>query len=663
MATGWTSRTPFTYEIGYERDHIGNPEFTKLVAAGRPGLLHTGHDVPLNSATGNTIQFNPEDMRYISPEELPARIEELKGFVREMKQAGAEMVIPYIITMVIIGNPTTRTGFWQLYDRWEEYAQFGLGPKPETDPIHWLQSGPRPMHVPGVFAYETTISHPAVQRFLKVCVDLVAQCGYDGTFLDVNTMVGFSETDRQWFARYLRMRYTAEELSQLFAFSSEQDILLGHPGDGLLWVETQRFRAWAFGQLYATLTEAGRAHVPHFFVVPNLSPMSSIDIVYRRRNVGHTPTYTRAGCDMFMYEIMQQPGRFGVDRISSNTIEYKYALAHDVQGVVLLYYAGDRNGISLANAEAAAGGGGAFVQPGFREAETMRFWGEWFKRHRDRYDGLSSLHDVGIVFLADEMYWDNRPHVEAVYRLSQALSENHVLFDFIVDPAMAPDILRSFAAVIVPEAQHLSEAAMASLLRYAERGGRVIVVGRSGVSDEQGNKHGKTLREELAPTGKVMLWVDAVDALVPVRGKELFDLTEEQYNDMEIITALPDRVSSPQEAQEARNVPLVTALEVLTGRSLRFLSEGAPYTLRTTAFSDPTEHRTMVHLVNYDLPILGKQKSGTPIPAHDIRIRMPAKSARWWTPDGIDGEPLSVVGGEVTVPEVSIYAMVELHPE
>jgi len=660
MTATWTSRTPFTYEIGYERDHVGNPEFTRKVAAGKPGILHTGHDVPLNSATGNTVQFIPEGMRYISPEELPARIKELKAFVREMKEAGAEKVIPYIITMLIIGNPITRTGFWQLYDRWEEFADLGLGPKPETDPIHWLQSGPRPMRIPGVFAYETTISHPAVQRFLKVCVDLVARCGYDGTFLDVNTMVGFAETDRQWFAQYLRMRYTPEELVSLFAFSSEDDILLGHPGDGLLWVEMQRFRAWAFGQLYAMLTETGRQHVPGFFVVPNLSPMSTVDTLYRRRIVGHTPTYTRAGCGTFMYEIMQQPGRFGMDRIGDNIAEYRYALAHNVQGVVLLYYAGDPDGISLANAEAAAGGGGAFVQPGFDQAETMRFWGEWFKRHRERYDGLHSVHDVGVVFLADEMYWDNRSHIEAVYRLRQALSDNHILFDFIVDPGIPSEALGSFSVVIVPEVHHLPDEAVRNLVRYAERGGRVIVVGNSGAFNERGDGRDTALRAALAPTGNSTLWVDTVEALVRQRGKELFDLTEEEYNGIETIMALPDRVSSPEQAQQAREVPLVTALEVLAGRTLPVLAEDAPYTLRVSAFRDATNERTIVHLVNYDLPVLGKKRSGELIPARNIRVHIRAKTATWWTPDGVDGESLAVAGEEVVVPEVRIYAMLEL---
>lgn len=663
MGTIWTSRVPFTYEIGYETNHVGNPDFTRRVAAGRPGLLHTGHDVPLNSATGNTIQFTPHEMRYLSPEDIPARIEELRAFVQELHEAGARKVMPYIITMVFIGNPITRTGFWQLYDRWEEFAPLGLGPKPETDPIHWLQSGPRPMPHPGVFAYETTVCHPAVQRFLKVCVDLVAQCGYDGTFLDVNTMVGFSEADRRWFSEYLWQRYTPEELVSLFAFASPDDVLLGHPGDGLLWVETQRFRSWAFGQLFAMLRDAGRAHVPDFFVLPNNWPMCTVDAFYRRRLVGYDLTYLHNGCEMFMFEEMQQAGRFGADRICDHVFQYRFALAHGMQGVVLLYYANDADAIALANAEAAAGGGGAFVQCGFAQADAMRFWGEWFDRHAERCANLESVHDVALVFFVEQMYWENKQHIDAAFRVRQALSNNHILFDVLVEPYLTAESLASFDVVIVPEVHYLSDAAIKLLTDYVEGGGRLIVIGKSGAYDERGNSRPHPLREQIAPFGQAVLWVDNVNALVPSCGPELFDLTEEEFNSIETVLALPDRVSSAEEAQEAVRVPLVSALERLVGRSLPVLAEETPYTLRVSAFRDPRNDRRIVHLVNYDLPVHERGKSGPPCPARNVRLRMPAKSARWWTPEGIDGAPLTVKGGEVLVPEVQIYAMVELRGE
>jgi hypothetical protein len=157
-----------------------------------------------------------------------------------------------------------------------------------------------------------------------------------------------------------------------------------------------------------------------------------------------------------------------------------------------------------------------------------------------------------------------------------------------------------------------------------------------------------------------VLWVDSLEALVPTREGELYMLDEDSHNDIDLVLGLPDRVASVDEAQQARAVPLMAALDVHAGRQLSALAQPAPYTLRVSAFADQARNFTVVHLVNYDLPILGKGRSGEPIPARDVRLRLRARKARWWTPGGVDGEQLPVVDGEVTVPEVRIYAMVEL---
>jgi len=663
MAGIWTSSVPFTYEIGYASNKVGNREFYRDVAAGRPRLVHVGHDVPLNSATGNTIQFTPSAMRYIEPDQIPARIEELRAYVHALHEAGATTVIPYLITMLLIGSPMKRTGFWQLYDRWEEFASLGLGPKPETEPLEWLQSGPRPFpRLPDMFAYETTICHPAIRRFMDTCVDLVAQCGYDGTFLDVNTIVGWHEEDRKAFCGYLRTRYTEAELAELFCFPSYDEALLGHPGDGLLWFETQRFRSWAFGQMFVRLREIGRARMPSFFLLPNNSPLCTIAGFFARRDCGHEIGQWHAGCEIVMFEEMQQPGRFGMDRINDDIMQYRYALAHGMKGVLLLYNAKDADGIALANAEAAAGGGGAFVQAGYAEAAAMRFWGDWFDAHRPQLDGLVSLHDVGMVFFAEEMYWGNRKHVEAAFKLRQALCDSHILFDLVVEPHFTAEALRSFSVVIVPEVQCLSEAQVALLADYAAGGGGIVFVGPSGSMDERGRPRKTPLRERFAAYGDRVVWIGAYTDLVPSWGPDLFDFTEDEFNDLSFVLALPDRASSFHRAQEKRRAPLVALLEQLAGRRLRVLDDDAPFTLRASAFCDPASGRTIVHLVNYNLPVRGVGKSGRPIPARDIRIDISAVRARWWTPDGVEGEPLAIRDGAAVVPSMRIYAMVEIEP-
>lgn len=664
MPSVWTSSLPFTCEIGYQADHVESAQFIDLIRKARPGLAHVGHDTPLSSCLGATIQFQPKNVRYVSADQIPARIEQLRDYVRRVKEAGAGQIIPYICTMLMLGNPKTREGFWYLYDRWDEFGRYGFGPKPPDDPVEWSQSEPRllPENPEHFSVYEPSINHPGWRQFLRVCTDLAAQCGYDGTFLDVNSYCGYLECDRVAFVGYLRDRYTDEELNDLFGFASLDGVRLARQEDGgLLWAETQRFRSWALGKLYADLRDIGRKHVPDFWVYPNLSPLGSIDAFYKRREIGHGLAYSHDPCRYVMFEEMLQPGRHGMDRVCDHILQYRYALAHGAGSTVLPYHASDTTGIALANAECGANGGSAFVQGNFAGTETISFWNAWFSRHADGYDGLQSLHDVGVLFFFDQAYWDNKPHIEAVYRIRQALSDNHILFDFVVEAHVSAETLRSFKVVIVPAVRYLSAREMDLLVGYVAGGGRLVVTGNCGTCDERGRQLATSLREHVAPFWERVVSVNHCDALVPARKPELFDLLEEEINSYDAVVGLPDRVSSVEEAQAARHVPLIGVVERLVGRRLRVLGDGAPYTLRVSLFRDPKRKgRLIAHLVNYDVPVLGRSKSGEPIPARSIKLLIPATSAKWWTLEGVDGEKLAADDDGVTIPEVRLYAIVEL---
>jgi hypothetical protein len=656
----WKSTLPFSYVIEYANNHIGNEKYMQQIRDGAPQLMHTFQDTPLNSWAGSVIQTGGEEFRQITAEEMPARIESIKEFVRQAHEAGAERFIPYICTMIMVGHAETREGFWKLYDNWESFEPYGIGPKPETDPLEWLQTAGKPMQVEGLLNHEPTIHHPGWRRFLLACADLVAQCGYDGTFLDVNALVSYHEVDRLEFAEYLSDRYSGDDLLELFGFASDDDVRLGREGDGLLWFETCRFRACAMGKLFAEIRNVGRAHVDDFFVIVNNSPMSSIEAFYERRTCGHGLGYVHPACEAVMFEEMQQPGRFAIDHLNDCILQFKYSLAHGTKGVTLLYNAGNHHGNMLSNAEAAAGGGGAFVQPGIGTTEETHFWGEWFKKHAGMYEGMESVHDVGVVFFAEQMYWEDLIHVDSVYRIRQALSDNHILFDLLVEPHFGAGDLRGFKVVVVPSVQYMSREQMGVLIDYIADGGRLVIIGDCGIFDERGRSHEHSLRDMLG-TQSGVYYADDLGALVPSRAPELFDLPQDKLNEFGAAPpSMADRVGSVEEAQLARDCALVETLNELTGMSLVFLDDDAPYTLRVNVYTHPRNGHIIVHLVNYDLPVVPKQPSGPPIPARNVRLNLAAKSARIWTPDGLSGEVLSADADGVIVPEVSVYAMIEV---
>lgn len=659
----WTSTVPYSYAIEYAHNRLGSENYLRSIREGKPQLLHTFADTPLHSWAGNAIQIADEGFHHISAEEMPSRINALKDFVRQAHEAGAERMIPYICTMIIVGNAETRDGFWKLYDNWGQFEPFGIGPKPETDPLEWLQTGAKKLKAEGMYHHEPTIHHPAWRRYLTACTDLVAQCGYDGTFLDVNALVSYHEVDRRAFAEYLADRYSKDELADLFEISTPEQVRLGKPGDGLLWFETARFRACAMGKLFAELRDVGRRHVKDFFVIVNNSPMSSVDAFYARRKCGHGLAHLHSSCEAVLFEEMQQPGRFGIDRLCDSVLQLKYALAHGATGVTLLYNATDHDGNMLSNAEAAAGGGGAFVQPGLGRTAEMHLWGEWFRKHAAMYENKESVHHVGVLFFAEQMYWEDRSHVQSVYRLRMALSDNHILFDFLVEPHFEPADLASFEAIIVPHVQYVSREQVSALRAYLDGGGRLLLVGGCGLYDERGSRRERSLQEVLGEYRDRVHFCDELDALVPSRDRELYELPEEEVNAWGGgPPPLPDRIATLQEAQSARNYPLLDVLDKLTGRRLAFLGHDAPYTLRVNAYRDTTDGRILIHMVNYDVPVIARGKSGPPRPARNIRVNQPSKRARLWTPDGADGQELTAGPEGIEVPEVNVYAMIQAIP-
>ena len=657
----WTTTLPYSYAIDYGQKHLGNTEYLKQIEEGRPQLLHVFQDTPLNSWTGNSIHTGGEEFRRITADEVPAHVDAIKKFVQDAHESGAAKLIPYICTMIMVGNAETRDGFWNLYDNWEDFEHLGIGPKPEDDPIEWLQKGATPLGNPRLNHHEPSIHHPGWRQFLRACANLVAECGYDGAFLDVNSLASYLECDRIVFAEYLADRFSPNELSGLLNFSSVDDVVLGEPGDGLLWFETARFRSCAMGKLFEELRDIGRQHVEDFFVIVNNSPMSALEGFWDRRRyglgVGPLHEYTAA----VMFEEMQQAGRFGMDYINDNILQFKYSLAHGAKGVTLLYFAGHTDACNLANAEAASGGGGAFVHPGFVGIPEMRAWGDWFTDHAAMYDGKEAVHDVGVLFFAEQMYWENHDHIDAVYRIRMSLSDNHILFNFLVEPHFTLEALKTFEVVIVPDVSHMSQDQIDVLVAYAEGGGKVLIVGECGLFDDRGIAHATPLSDLLAKHSDNVTFCDKLDSAVPARGQEIYDLPHGELNTFEYFPEMTDRVASIEEAQAARNHPLIAVLDEMAGRRLSCLNDDAPYTLRVDAYKDPDdETKTLVHLVNYDLLVTERGKTEPLIPATDVLVKIPAKSARIWMSGGTEGEPLNAGVDGVQIPAVDCYAIVEV---
>ena len=680
----WTTAVPETYCIEYGHHHLDNPTYAGQIAAHPPQVLHVGWDTALNDMFGPSVS-KPEGffqfIRLLSPEELPDRIRAVRDFVAAMHAAGVQTVMPYQSSMFLFGDHEQRTGFWEFYDRWEEYAEFGLGPKPASDPAEWPGRDRRPQPDTPWFVYEPCINHPDWRAVLRMTAGWAARVGYDALFSDVNDHACYRPSCEQAFRRYLAARYPPAELERLFGFRDPGQVRQGRPGDGLLWVETLRHWGESFAELFAELTRAGREHVRGFYLLPNSSSYANMDEMWKRRDSGQNLRLWARSCPIFMYEKNEQPGRFGESAISDSILQYKYAYAQRLRAGMLLYNAQEPHSVALANAEAAALGGGAFIQGGYECPQVRMDYRRFFTEHRDLLAGYSSHAQVGLAFHYDELFWDTRDHLEQVFALKDYLCHHHLLWDFVVEGFTA-HTLAQYAVVILPELQHLSPEEVELVRGYLEAGGGVVAIGEVGRFTHEGARREALPLADLLPAdpaGKVRIarcgrgWLvhaPRLEDLVVRPAFELFQLTEDQANDTATILRLMGEAGAGPRGQDR----LLSLCEELAGQPLSVAGPGVPFTLRVAAWRrrDGDGRRLTVHLLNYDVPIHGQRRSGPPVPAEQVALALPLPAG--WQPTaarlagpGASGAelPCAVRDGrlQLTVPRVEIYEVVAVEAQ
>src|SRR3990172_1853949 len=129
---------PFTYCIWYLSDPE-NESFLEELKTSPPDLFHLGYQIPFKGAYGPAYGGQLYSDDFLAPNDVQRETERIQRVIQKMRAAGVARLIPYIYTMAFFGRPEERTGFFKFYDRWDEYREFGLGPKPATDPSLWSQ--------------------------------------------------------------------------------------------------------------------------------------------------------------------------------------------------------------------------------------------------------------------------------------------------------------------------------------------------------------------------------------------------------------------------------------------------------------------------------------------------------------------------------------------
>jgi hypothetical protein len=182
--------------------------------------------------------------------QLQQRLDGIKDYLNQYK--GITKYFPYIdFGTQMAGSHVSRIGFWEFYDKWDEYkALFDIGDKP-PDPTTWLRrlssstlkkSASYPDELAGLsFSYDPTKALPYYrysvnilsqgwEMWWKQVMQWLAKVGYEMTFVDnLYFSSCWNEECHMGYREWLAARFTPAEIDKYFTLRQHA------PGVGSYW--------------------------------------------------------------------------------------------------------------------------------------------------------------------------------------------------------------------------------------------------------------------------------------------------------------------------------------------------------------------------------------------------------------------------------------------
>ena len=309
------SSAPFIYVIDYGDKWIKDPTAAGMFGDTPPDVLHIGKAVPVthnwgpiplmageNQYTGGPT-LNRDATRLLTPAELEQKTKDITAAVERLHKAGIKQVMPYICFYSIAGDHESHEGLWKFYDHWDEYAKW-MGPKPPESPTEWVTKdaegkrietgyGYTPPYYAPLHRYAVCPNNPSWNQFSAAIVKLIAQCGYDGVFVD-NSILGGDGCKycEAAFKKWMGENFDQATLRRACGAQEIGEISLENRNLGIL---KERWHISVIRDRLAMLRKVGAEIRPGFQTFPN---------------VGHYQWVLALGdgCDLFMFESTKPPG-------------------------------------------------------------------------------------------------------------------------------------------------------------------------------------------------------------------------------------------------------------------------------------------------------------------------------------------------------------------
>ena len=427
-----------------------------------------------------------------------------------LEQAGVQQRLIYTSAQYFYGDAGERLGVFHLYDHWEEYQQTfpDLGPKPGSPPEDWVlwlegkKSGPVDtdnVNAPGLFRYTASLHNPSWRRFVSGIVAVAARFGVSGAHIDLaGQHYDDSPLAREGFRDYLQSKYSVQELLELFGIEPPYDIHEPRPRPAvtdptLLDIEREHYQLGVVSAgFWNVVRQAGES-------------IRGRGNFWVHAGSEDARDYVAHGHDSIMYEeadrvvgVIDKEILPGIPHFLYNSLIYEYKSDQAYAALPLkerARFAGailSRNrsfgeyAVRLGIAEGAAfssgGGGFSTLTPGYVFDINRAF----FERNPKLYDFFHGGGFLGI--LQDNhnatYFYNHQDHIAANTRLSAALLEQQIPFDFISRPGVKDDLLDRYKVVTALSMSMVDNESLEYLTDYVSRGGILLVDDRFALEDE-----------------------------------------------------------------------------------------------------------------------------------------------------------------------------------
>jgi hypothetical protein len=411
---------------------------------------------------------------------------------------------------------------WHYGDHLEDKGLFGvwkqiwtddlLGPAPCSDPTapqQFLADGsPRRWAIEGrpYYAYSGCMCNPHWLATLKPMVRKAIELGVDGFNVHHN-FENFCACDycRDYVISHLQKEFSSEDLKQILGTSDPASI-----GDPLIPIpECPPELKQRFGLFNRRLANIRRKEAfDDIFITYGRSLKPDLMLAQWYHKYDFKPHDERSLLPDEMwakdedYIWYSQGGNKGVSSIRHGYLadmglpaRYTYA-AGEGRPFIINKYDYRRWRLSIAEAAANHFAGPAFhwADEGNPDFSLEDYCAPVFRYHRFLADHQNLIHparpwsQLALVYPRRAEFAGETDSLEPLKRLGRLLEDDHILFDIILDEQLE-ERLDDYDTLILPDIVRLSPEEAKALRSFVQRGGKLILTGKTGTCRKDGEQH------------------------------------------------------------------------------------------------------------------------------------------------------------------------------